>query len=353
MNVAATERPGGTVSYLESTLKGRPVVAPMAKSVLGFFVAFEFFLSSPIGVLKLLPAQVRQNRDVVVNFLAQLAQVMQRKMELLRDNSQISEHTKTDFLTALLQSIDSETGVKISHDEGMNCLKELVLGGTDTSANSLSFIVYELARHPEVVRKLREELDAAAAGTPDGRLDFDKISNLAYLDAVIKEVTMIILCFVAKEKIKAGFLIVIFGLFCAYQGLRLHPVVPIVFRLAREDLTIAGYHLKSGTGIVYDLYSNQTDPALFPSPLSFLPERFLNLSGTSDGPEGLGYAYIPFGYGVRKCPGQLLAMLQMKIVLSRLVQGYDFRLAGGATLKKSFFVVNQCHDLPVYFDKRK
>jgi cytochrome P450 len=144
----------------------------------------------------------------------------------------------------------------------------LLVAGHETTATALAWALERLARHPAAWTRLREEV---AAGEED------------YLDAVVKET------------------------------LRLRPVIPIVLRHLKAPMRIGGWDLPAGVTVVPCIYLVHRDPAVYPEPLAFRPERFI------ESPAGT-YTWIPFGGGVRRCLGASFALFEMKTVL-RVIAG--------------------------------
>ena len=97
------------------------------------------------------------------------------------------------------------------------------------------------------------------------------------------------------------------------ESLRLRPVVPIAGRRLAEEVEVEGWKLPAGTDVTPAIYLTHTRPDLYPEPLAFRPERFLD-----SGPET--YGWIPFGGGVRRCLGAAFAEFEMRIVLRAVVE---------------------------------
>jgi cytochrome P450 len=175
--------------------------------------------------------------------------------------------TRDDILALLLQATHEDDS-PMSSAEIRDELITLLVAGHETTATALAWALERLARHPEAWTRLREEV---AAGED------------AYLDAVIKET------------------------------LRLRPVLPIVLRLVKRPLEIGGWELPEGVAVVPCIQLLHREPSIYPDPLAFRPERFLET------PAGT-YTWIPFGGGIRRCLGASFALFEMKTVL-RVIAG--------------------------------
>jgi cytochrome P450 len=110
------------------------------------------------------------------------------------------------------------------------------------------------------------------------------------------------------------------------EALRLHPPVPIAVRWVAKDTELGGMSLPQGTYIALCAHLAQRDPARFPDPLHFHPERFL---GARPDP----FVYFPFGGGKRTCLGQPFALFEMKVVLASILQRAELVLLSPASFR--------------------
>lgn len=184
-----------------------------------------------------------------------------------------------DLLSQLVAATD-EQGRPLSDAQLRDELVTLLVAGHETTATALSWIVSEVLAHAAVRARLCAELDEVL-GT--GRLDYEHLARLPYLDATVSE------------------------------GLRLHPALGHVGRRLTEPMTIAGHELSAGVMVVPCIYLAQRDPAQYPEPTHFRPERFLD---ARPGP----HVYLPFGGGARRCIGMAFAQHEMKIVLAAILR---------------------------------
>jgi len=94
-------------------------------------------------------------------------------------------------------------------------------------------------------------------------------------------------------------------------------------RIATQDCTIKGLHIKKDNSILIPVYSIHHDPEYFPDPDKFDPERFSPEAKQSRHP----YAYQPFGHGPRNCMGKRFALFEMKMILARILKKFSFIVA--------------------------
>jgi cytochrome P450 len=185
----------------------------------------------------------------------------------------------SDVLGQLVAARD-EAGRPLADEQLRDELITLLVAGHETTANALSWTLHEVITHPAVREALLRELAEVVGDEPLGP---EHLDHLPYLTATVQE------------------------------GLRLHPVLGHVGRQLTAPLTIGGYALPVGTMVVPCIYLAHRDPAVFPEPDRFLPERFL---GARLSP----YAYLPFGGGARRCIGMSFALHEMKIVLATILR---------------------------------
>ena len=173
-------------------------------------------------------------------------------------------------ILALLLSARDEDGEPLTDRELRDELITLLLAGHETTATSIGWAFERLLRTPAALERLVSEVRAG-----DGD---------AYLDAVIKET------------------------------LRVRPVVPEVFRAPTERVELGDYVFEPGAHLAASLMLLQYDPELYPpDPESFRPERFLEGAPAP-------YTWVPFGGGVRRCLGAAFAELEMKVVISSILE---------------------------------
>ena len=192
---------------------------------------------------------------------------------------------RTDILSLMMTARD-ENGQPMTNEELRDELMTLLVAGHETTATTLAWAFYWIHRLPSVRQKLLQELDSLGEN-PDPMTIF----RLPYLSAVCQET------------------------------LRIYPVLMVTF--AREVLTpveLMGHQLEPGTVVFGSIYLTHRREDLYPEPLKFKPERFLERQFSP-------YEYLPFGGGSRRCIGLALAQLEMKLVLATILRDFDLVLA--------------------------
>ncbi|XP_068446936.1 sterol 26-hydroxylase, mitochondrial [Clinocottus analis] len=200
------------------------------------------------------------------------------------------------YLTYLLSSD------RLSRAEVYISITELLLGGVDTTSNTLSWALYRLARDGRAQDRLHRELSAVC---PDRREPTtEDLSRMPYLKAVVKET------------------------------LRLYPVVPGNGRFISEDaVVVSDYWFPKRTQFHLCHYATCHDEDQFLHAERFIPERWLGDDGVRAAPGSYQhhpFSFLPFGVGVRACLGKRVAEMEMFFALSRLMQHYEVRPEPGA-----------------------
>jgi cytochrome P450 len=196
----------------------------------------------------------------------------------LIDERRAADETRDDVLAMLLDARHAD-GSPMSEQELRDELMTLLVAGHETTASSLAWAFERLSRHQAVLERLEAEVRAVDGDT--------------YLTATI------------------------------YETLRRRPVLPNVApRLAMRPIEIGGHAYPAGVGLVPSAYLVHHDPAIYPEPYAFKPERFL------DQPPGT-YTWIPFGGGRRRCLGASFAMLEMKQVLRAVLGARKLHVVAG------------------------
>lgn len=163
--------------------------------------------------------------------------------------------------------------------------------------------MYELAQNPDIQQKLRDEINAGLESN-DGKLTYEILSNLKYLDMVINET------------------------------LRKFPPAFVIIRNSTKDFKIPGTEMviPARTDIHINVLSIHRDPEYYPEPLKFDPERFSPENIQNRRP----YTFIPFGDGPRKCIGGRFGMIQAKVGIIKLIANFEFTISSKTTIPMRF-----------------
>ncbi|XP_069565381.1 cytochrome P450 26C1 [Brachyistius frenatus] len=263
-----------------------------------------------------------------------MEKIIEEKME--RQQAEDEYHDAFDYML----SSAKEAGRELSIQELKETAVELIFAAHSTTASASTSLVLQLLRHPAVVERARVELeaedlgyeshgplacvateteeDAAAAaaettlllntgspsrsdeaGSPPSRshipqLSLDKLSQLRYLDCVVKEV------------------------------LRFLPPVSGGYRTALQTFELDGYQIPKGWSVMYSIRDTHETAAAFQSPELFDPDRF---GPDREESRAARFSYVPFGGGVRSCVGKELAQVILKTLAVELIGTCRWTLA--------------------------
>ncbi len=188
-----------------------------------------------------------------------------------------------DLLSMLLLSED-ENGNRMTDQEARDEAVTLFAAGHETTSNALAWIWYLLAQHPEIEKRLHDEVDRVLGNRPATLAD---LPQLDYVRMVVKE------------------------------ALRLYPPAwTLNARQPIEDVNIDGYVIPKGVNVFVSPYAVQRNPRYFDDPLKFDPERF-QPELEKHIPR---YAYFPFGGGPRVCIGNSFALLEAQLIVATIAQ---------------------------------
>ena len=192
-----------------------------------------------------------------------------------------------DIAAAVMGAADSETGAPFSRAEVLDQLGVLFLAGHETTASTLIWAFYIIARQPELAARIRAEIAGVAGSDAIG---FEHARRLSFVRNVFRET------------------------------LRLYPPITFIPRVATRATSIGGMHVKRGAMVMIAPWIIHRHHSYWRDPDAFDPDRF---SPAREG-ELVPGAYIPFGQGPRVCVGAAFATTEAVLILARLVRRYDF-----------------------------
>ncbi|KAL6083086.1 hypothetical protein STEG23_032662, partial [Scotinomys teguina] len=200
---------------------------------------------------------------------------------------------RVDFLQLMMNahnnSKDKESYKALSDMEIIAQSIIFIFAGYETTSNTIAFALYLLATHPDIQKKLQEEIDVVLPNKASPT--YDKVMEMEYLDMVLSE------------------------------SLRLYSISGRIERVCKQDVEIGGVFIPKGTTVVIPTYALQHDPQYWPEPEEFHPERFSKENKGSIYP----YTYMPFGNGPRNCLGMRFALMNMKLALTKVLQNFSFK----------------------------
>ncbi|MBD0674456.1 cytochrome P450 [Streptomyces sp. CBMA156] len=191
--------------------------------------------------------------------------------------------------------------------EARDELLSLLMAGAETTSTTLAWALHEIGRRPELTRRIKAECDAL----PDGALP--GAATLPFTERFLREV------------------------------LRLHQPSWLLMRRALEPVRVRGADLPQGAELIYSALTMHRDPAYYPDPLRFDPDRWLDRT-ERDLPAG---AYVPFALGNRKCIGDHFAMTEMLVALRSIVSRWRPRPVAGHRVRPVVHALIRPNALPM------
>ncbi|KAM9101386.1 cytochrome P450 3A24 [Sarcophilus harrisii] len=213
---------------------------------------------------------------------------------IMVDRQKSNSRDRMDFLQLMIDS-QATNDPESKENNSPKALTEMeiaaqavtfLFAGYETTSTTLGFIAYNLATHPEIQKKLHEEIDRTLPNK--AALTYDIIFQMEYLDMVVNET------------------------------LRLFPLGGRIERICGKTAEINGLTIPKGTIMMIPVYVLHHDPEYWPEPEEFRPERFDREGRKSIDP----YIFLPFGAGPRNCIGMRFALLTMKTALVMLLQNF-------------------------------
>ena len=250
-----------------------PAVARRSLSMLPYWRYFK------------LPADKRLDRDVAALDRAVTDLVEQARSRMAQDPAR--RVRPPNLLEAMIAAADEQDSGVDDRAVAGNVLT-MLLAGEDTTANTISWMIYLLQRHPQALARAREEVRSIA---PDvAGFTIEQLDSLAFLGA------------------------------CASEAMRLKPVAPFLPLEALRDTVVGDVAVPAGSVVWCVLRHDTLSDAHFPDAQAFRPERWLDAGQQEVNNKR---AAMPFGSGLRTCPGRYLALLEIKIAMAMLLGSFD------------------------------
>ncbi|MEU1672077.1 cytochrome P450 [Streptomyces roseifaciens] len=254
--------------------------------------AFEDVLTEHLGQLYGVPAPgTREERSERAQAaLAHLRATVDQVVAEHRSGDRVGDRAdRSDLIGALVEAGERPARIR-------DTVMVMMLAAHHTTGVAVSWTLHLLGRHPDVAERVAEELDSVLGDR--AAPEYADLRRLTYLDMVLRE------------------------------SMRLFPPGPYGARETTETLFLGErgeYEIPAGTTVFYPIRAVHMNPAHWPEPEKFVPERFTP-EETARRPR---LAYIPFGIGPRSCEGAALAVVEAELVLAVLLKRFRFRPVPG------------------------
>jgi pentalenene oxygenase len=221
-----------------------------------------------------------------------------------------------DVVSMLLLAQDEESGAGLTDTEVRDEVLTLLAAGHETTANALSWAMHHLGQRPELEERAQAEVDEALG---DRDIEFSDIAGLTLLNNIVLET------------------------------LRLYPPAWILTRRTTGPVTLGGVELPAGASVFFAPYALQRDPAAYPDPDGFDPDRWsVGAAALSQRPD-----FVPFGGGRRQCIGDVFALTELVVVLATIIRRWQLRPVPGHAVRLDSTSVLKPDRLPMTPHRRR
>lgn len=218
-----------------------------------------------------------------------VTEFIQKTRERIAQNPQLRQKPG-NMLEAMIVASEEE-GNDFTDQELIGNAITAVLGGEDTTANSIAWLINNLVQNPAAAARLAAEADAVL-GEDRFIQDWDKLAQLPYLDAAHNE------------------------------SQRLKSVAPVFGLVSNEECVVADTYFPKNTVVFASAVGASFDENHFPQSSRFLPERWIFAEKPDEGDDP-NRKLFPFGGGTRLCPGRFLALTEIRMVIAMLMRNFE------------------------------
>jgi len=246
-----------------------------------------FRMTHPMALPSWIPTSRNRQENHAYDVLnAKIDEIIEGRRQTMED--------KGDLLSMLLLSTD-EDGEQMNDKQVRDEAMTLFLAGHETTANALTWTLYLLSQHPDILETLCQEVDAVL-GTR--RATMDDLKSLTYTEQVIKE------------------------------AMRLYPPAWIMTRIVLEPIELSKLTAQPDDILIVSQYLTHRDPQYWDNPEAFDPSRWTPEAEK----QHKKFAYFPFGGGARVCIGNHFAMMEAQLLLATILQHTTADLVTGTTV---------------------
>lgn len=191
--------------------------------------------------------------------------------------------------------IDAQLKGEISEENVIYIVENINVAAIETTLWSMEWAIAELVNHPTVQQNIREEISTILKGK---EVTESNLHELPYLQATVKET------------------------------LRLHTPIPLLVpHMNLEEAKLGGYTIPKESKVVVNAWWLANNPAWWKNPEEFRPERFLQEESSTEAVAGgkVDFRFLPFGVGRRSCPGIVLALPILGLIIAKLVTNFEMK----------------------------
>lgn len=247
-------------------------------------------INQPIPWYKLVKSKAdREFEQAVAEMNLLVDEFIASARKRLEDNPELRENPPS-VIESILVAADDDPD--FSDEEVRGNLMTLLMAGEDTTAHTLTWLIYLLSQEPEVTEKMRQEADQVL-GEQKWASEYAFNGQMKYIEGA------------------------------AFEAMRFKPVAPMMLFETLKDCEIEGVQIPKGQIVLTHHRHGALNENYFSESRNFKPERWLKESRC---PVHQTEAFSPFGGGPRYCPGRNLAILEIRMVMAMLVKNFDVEL---------------------------
>ncbi|RIB30548.1 cytochrome P450 [Gigaspora rosea] len=203
-------------------------------------------------------------------------------------------------------------------------LAEITAVSIETTASALSFLIFNVVKNPLILEKLHAEILKVFGSDINSTITYEALESCRYLDGLIKEL------------------------------LRHSNPGPFNLRVLESYENVGNYHWSPGTWFFVDNHRIMNNSKYWNEPMKFNPDRFLSEEhgGTNEFRNMCKNGYVPFGGGLRICPGRNIAVIELKLIAVLFFRKYNIELLDNESIKYVYRGTNQVRDFMIKVSKR-
>ncbi|KAJ1933923.1 hypothetical protein FBU59_005864 [Linderina macrospora] len=238
------------------------------------------------------------------DFYSFIDDIIDKRLAKMETQPQLTddERNNADLLTLLLEAyVQSKSGkmldergkqvTPMTREQLRSNVNLFYVAGYDTTANSLSYVMLELARNPDIQAKARELVVGVLGNKKDVYPTDDQLKELGYLDLIVKE------------------------------ALRKNSILAEIRRRVSAPVQLGEFTIPKGSVVSVDTWAMHYNPEYFPEPERFIPERFADEKAQS-----VPFTFAPFSNGSRQCMGMKFSYIEQRIAISLLLLRFEWTL---------------------------
>ena len=283
-----------TADIICRTVFSTPLESQIAFEVFEDFTVFERSVAQ-VDIMRLIFQPAWSEAPQPPEVLRACARIREHLGKLV-DTHLAADAAYNDIASAVIESRDRDSGEAFTREELIDQLGVFFLAGHETTASVLTWCFYILSTQPDLVARLRKEIDGVVG---DGAVEFEHTRQLPLVRSVFRET------------------------------LRLYPPITFIPRVAMRACQVGPRKLKRGALVMIAPWTLHRHSRYWDNPHAFIPERFLPENEEQLTPG----AYIPFGQGPHTCVGAGFAQTESVLIIARLLQHFDFTTAPGQRIR--------------------